>query len=143
MKTLLGLVDPGLRGPPADALVAARAGALGDHGRGGRGHAGQVLGVPDQPVDGLWWRRWAVMSPTARAAGVSKSATTSRPVLGRPITVTSWVGGEVADGAESCRPAGRARRQRTRQLPALRGDRRRRGSWSGGWRPTRPSAGDA
>jgi predicted dinucleotide-binding enzyme len=60
----------------------------------------------------------AVMSPTARAAGVSKSATTSSPVSGRPITVTSWVGGEVADGAESCRPAGRARRQRTRQIPA-------------------------
>jgi hypothetical protein len=63
--------------PPADALVAARAGALGDHGRGGRGHAGQVLGVPDHAADGLPWRRWAVMSTTTRA-GVSKSATTSR-----------------------------------------------------------------
>jgi len=40
-----------------------------------------------------------------------------------------------------CRPAGGARRQRTRQLPARAGDRRaaenlgRRGSWRGGWRP--------
>jgi hypothetical protein len=57
--------------------VATRPGALGDHGRGGRGHAGQVLGVPDHAADGLPWRRWAVMSPTTRA-GVSKSATTSR-----------------------------------------------------------------
>jgi hypothetical protein len=29
----------GLRGPPADALLATRAGALGDHGRGGRRQA--------------------------------------------------------------------------------------------------------
>jgi hypothetical protein len=33
-----------------------------------------------------------VMSPTTRA-GVSKSATTSRPVPGRPIIVTSSIGG--------------------------------------------------
>src|SRR4051812_21658102 len=53
-------------------MVAARAGALGDHGRGGHGHAGQVLGVPDRAADGLPWRRWAVMTPPTRA-GVSKS----------------------------------------------------------------------
>jgi hypothetical protein len=47
-------------------------------------------------------------------------------------------GGEVADGAESCRPAGAAWRQRTRQLPAPGGERRRRGSWSGGMAPRPP-----
>jgi hypothetical protein len=123
--------------------VAARAGALGDHGRGGRGHAGQVVGVPGHAVDDLPWRRWAVMSLTARAAGVSKSATTSSPVSGRPITVTSWVGGEVADGPSPAgQPGERGDNARASYQP-LRGDRRRRGSWSGGWRPTRPAAGQA
>ena len=52
----IGHPSPGVTGTKRardEVERAARAGALGDHGRGGRGHAGQVLGVANHAVDGL------------------------------------------------------------------------------------------